>query len=148
MGRTYNIEPSYPGLDSVFPTSMWPVGQIIREEFEVHVLAEYPSLTYAMNVGVKEGDRYLQPAGAGIPSDKKRYVGGGIVDIRPSQLPAPLSQPPKPQVAISAGSGDVNLVGYDLDIASDGIAVTTYYQKTVETGRDYDLSLRLRNEFN
>lgn len=57
----YRLEQSYKGLDNLYPTSWWPVDQVIREEFEISVPVDYPSLNYSMWIGVENATTSLIP---------------------------------------------------------------------------------------
>lgn len=148
VGSSYRLESTYPGLDSLYPTSMWPVGQIVREEFEVAVPHEAPSLRYAMWVGVQDGQQFLPPIGNALSVDETGRVSVGAVDIRPRVAPPSLPALPRPQYPTLLSDGRLSLLGYDANASVDGITITTYWQKLAEFPADYHLGLRLENLFN
>ncbi|PWH19377.1 MAG: hypothetical protein DDG58_05000, partial [Ardenticatenia bacterium] len=147
-GPAYRLELGYPGLDRLYPTSMWPVGQIVREEFEIAVPRDAPSLVYAMSVAVQKGEQFLLPMDVPLPTDTSGRVRVGSVDIRPRTAPPPLTVPPSPQYPTSVSDGRLTFLGYDFNASVDGATVTTYWQKLAEFPTDYRLGLRLENAFN
>lgn len=151
IGPLYRLEQPYAGLDDLYPTSLWPPGQIIREEFEMEVPPNYPSLKYAMWVGVKvkNGADYLAPQGSDLPLDEDNRVRVGEIDIQPAQRPQPLPTRPQSQITTQIQiNQDVSFLGYDLDVTEAGIQVTTYWEKLASSGRDYEFVLGLRNGSN
>lgn len=151
IGPLYRLEQSYAGLDDLYPTSLWSPGQIIREEFEVEVPPDYPSLKYAMWVGVKvkHGADYLAPHGSDLPPDEDNRVKVSEIDIQPAQRPQPLPTRPQPQIITEIQINQaVSLLGYDLNVTEAGIRVTTYWEKLASPGRDYEFVLGLRNGSN
>ena len=57
----HQLKAQHPGLDALYPTSRWPVRQIVRDDFQVDVPPSYPSMLYAMHVEVKRGDVTVAP---------------------------------------------------------------------------------------
>ena len=79
--RQYRLEQSYGGLDELYPTSFWPVGQVIREDFLVTVPADYPSLSYAMWVGLSSDMGPLAPNAPHAAIDGQNRVSVGQVYV-------------------------------------------------------------------
>jgi hypothetical protein len=55
-GQTYRIDQSHQGVNGAYTTSMWQVGEVIREEYQVEIPADYPPIRYALWVGVRDGE--------------------------------------------------------------------------------------------
>jgi hypothetical protein len=58
-GQTYRIDQSHQGVHGAYPTSIWREGEVIGEEYQVEVPADYPPIRYALWVGVRDGEERL-----------------------------------------------------------------------------------------
>jgi hypothetical protein len=95
-GKTYRMDQSHQGVNGVYPTSMWRKGEVIREEYQVEVPADYPSIRYALWVGVRDGEERLEVVGY-IEADEENRVRLGEIEVLPAKRPAPLAAEPQPQ---------------------------------------------------
>jgi hypothetical protein len=148
-GQTYRIDQSHQGVNGVYPTSMWQVGEVIREEYQVEVPADYPPIRYALWVGVRDGEEGLEAVSDVEPGEKDR-VRVGEIEVLPAESPAPLAAEPQPQHRVKMNINDeLMFLGYDLNDRNpqpgDQLRVTTYWQSVRETERDYAIQMELRN---
>lgn len=138
---TYRLESAYNGLDDIYPTSDWPVGQIIREAFEITVPPSYPSQKYDMWVSVRENNNNFL-------SNELKQVKVGQLDIRPTQPPVGITNTKKiqtltPNIQINQ---EIALLGYDLTMTEAGPKITTQWQKIVTSQADYQFYFRLQTD--
>ena len=108
---------------------------------------EYPSQHYAMWVGIREGEEAMTPAGEDLAADDSNRVRVGQVDVRSNNTPEPLGEVPQPEEIVDVERGAISLLGYDTHMSSDGINLTTYWDKSVHSDEDYAFLLSLRNEY-
>ncbi|NIN97999.1 MAG: hypothetical protein GTO49_24075, partial [Anaerolineae bacterium] len=92
-GQTYRIDQSHQGINGVYPTSLWAKGEIIREEYEVEVPAEYPPIRYAFWVGVRNGEEALSVSGD-VETDESNRVKLGEVEVAPAERVVGLAKAP------------------------------------------------------
>lgn len=131
----YILQPRYAGLDDLYPTSLWEVGAVVRDEFEITIPRDAPYERYTMAVEVRrEGETTPVPATTlpfALPFQRRAAV--AEVDIRPPELNQPalfayrtveppewLSRPPS-----SVSSPTV--------IIDDTFALTHYVSPTTES---------------
>jgi len=148
-GQTYRIDQSHQGVNGAYPTSMWRTGEVIREECQVEVSADYPPLRYALWVGVRDGEERLEVV-SDVETDEEIRVRLGEIEVLPAERPAPLATEPRPQNRVEEKvNDDLILVGYDLSKRNpqpgDQLKVTTYWQSLRKTERDYAIQVELRN---
>ncbi len=148
-GKTYRIDQSHQGVRGTYPTSMWQAGEVIREEYQVEVPADYPPIRYTLWVGVRDGDEGMEVMGDGETDEENRVRLGEIV-VLPAEEPSPLAAEPRPQNGVEVNVNDeLVFLGYDLSgkdpKPGDQIKVTTYWQSLRKTERDYTIQLELRS---
>ncbi|MFB0536467.1 MAG: hypothetical protein ACETWR_15945 [Anaerolineae bacterium] len=142
-GRIYRIEQSHQGVNGAYPTSFWRVGEIIREEYEVEVPADYPPIRYALWVGVRDGEEGLDVV-SDVEADEEDRVRLGEIEVLPVERPSPLVGEPRPQNKVEVDINDELLfLGYDLNksdpTAGEELKITTYWQSLRQMGRDYTI---------
>jgi len=147
-GRAYRIEQSHQGVNGAYPTSFWRVGEVIREEYEVEIPADYPPIRYALWVGVRDEEEGLEVV-SDVEADEEDRVRQGEMEILPAQRPSPLVGEPRPQNRVEADINDELLfVGYDLNksdlAAGEELKITTYWQSLRQKGRDYAVTAEIR----
>jgi hypothetical protein len=148
-GKTYRIDQSHQGVNGVYPTSMWREGEVIREEYQVEISADYPPIRYALWVGVRDGEEGLEVV-SDVESDEENRVRLGEIEVLPAERPTPLAAEPGPQNRVEMNINDELLfLGYDLSEKNpqpgDQLKVTTYWQSLRKTERDYAIQVELRN---
>jgi hypothetical protein len=148
-GQTYRLDQSHQGVNGAYPTSMWQVGEIIREEYQVEVPADYPPIRYALRVGVRDGEEGLKVV-SDVETDEEDRVRFGEIEVLPAEEPSPLTAEPHPQNRIEANINDEFMfLGYDLNDRNpepgDQLRVTTYWQSLRKTEQDYAIQVELRN---
>jgi len=148
-GQTYRIDQSHQGVNGTYPTSMWQVGEMVREEYQVEVPADYPPIRYALWVGVRDGEERLETV-SGVEADEEDRVRLGEIDVLPAEEPSPLVSEPRVQNRVEVSISDELLfLGYDLNDMNpqpgDRLRVTTYWQSARETEKDYAIQVELRN---
>ncbi|TEU12833.1 MAG: hypothetical protein E3J21_20120 [Anaerolineales bacterium] len=148
-GKTYRIDQSHQGVNGAYPTPMWRVGEVIREEYQVEVPADYPPIRYALWVGVRDGEERLEVM-SDVEADEENRVRLGEIEILPAERPSPLAAEPQPQNRVEVNINDeLVLLGYDLSERNlqpgDQLRVTTYWQSLGKTERDYAIQVELRN---
>jgi len=149
-GKTYRIDQSHQGVNGAYPTSMWREGEVIREEYQVEVPADYPPIRYALWVGVRDGEEGLLEVVSDAETDEENRVRLGQIEMLPAERPTPLAAEPQPQNRVEMNiNDDLMFLGYDLSERnlqpSDQVKVTTYWQSLRETERDYVIQVELRN---
>jgi len=147
--QTYRINQSHQGVNGVYPTSLWSKGEIIQEEYEVEVLAEYPPIRYAFLVGVRNGEEELSVSGD-VETDESNRVKLGEVEVAPAERAVSLAKAPAVATKLEIPVNDeILLLGYDLNKADltpgDKLRIVTSWQSLKQTGRDYAISLEVRN---
>jgi len=148
-GQTYRIDQSHQGVNGVYPTSMWQVGEIIGEEYQVEVPADYPPIRYALWVGVRDGEQRLEAVND-VETDEEDRVRLGEIEVLPAERPTPLPYEPRPQNRVEMNiNGELMFLGYDLSAKTpkpgDQLKVTTYWQSLRKTEMDYAIQVELRN---
>jgi len=147
--QTYRIDQSHHGVNRAYPTSMWQMGEVIREEYQVEVPADYPPIRYALWVGVRDGEEKLKVVND-VEADEEDRVRLGEIEVLPAERPTPLAAEPQPQNRVEMNiNDDLLFLGYDLSEKnpkpSDQIKVTTYWQSARKTDRDYTIQAELKN---
>jgi 4-amino-4-deoxy-L-arabinose transferase-like glycosyltransferase len=147
--KTYRIDQSHQGGNGAYPTSMWQVGEVIREEYQVEVPADYPPIRYALWVGVRDGEERLRVVN-GVEVDGEDRVRLGEIEVLPAERPTPLAAEPRPENSVEAKINDeLVFLGYDLSERNpkpgDQLRVTTYWQSMRKIERDYAIQVELRN---
>ena len=148
-GKTYRIDQSHQGVNGAYPTSMWREGEVIKEEYQVEVPADYPPIRYALWVGVRDGEEGLQVT-SDIESDEEDRVRLGQIEVLPAERLTPLVSEPHPQNRVEVNINDeLVFLGYDLSERNpqpgDQLRVATYWQSLRKTDRDYAIQVELRN---
>ena len=148
-GQTYRINQSHQGVNGVYPTSLWAKGEIIREEYEVEVSAEYPPIRYVLWVGVQNGEEELSVSGD-VETDESNRVKVGEIEVAPAERAVGLAKTPAVATKLEIPVNDeILLLGYDLNKADltpgDKLRIVTSWQSLKQTGRDYAISLEVRN---
>jgi len=111
-GKAYRIDHSHQGVNGAYPTSMWQVGEIIREEYQVEVPADYPPTLYALWVGVRDGEEGLNVT-SDVEADEEHRVRLGEIEILPAEEPTPLAAEPRPQNKVEEKVNDeLMFLGY------------------------------------
>jgi 4-amino-4-deoxy-L-arabinose transferase-like glycosyltransferase len=148
-GKTYHLDQSHQGVNGVYPTSMWQVGEIIGEEYQVEVPADYPPIRYALWVGVQDGETRLEVVGD-IETDEEDRARLGEIEVLPAERPTSLTAEPRPQNRVEMNiNNELAFLGYDLrgknPKPGDRLEVTTYWQSLRKTKRDYAIQVELGN---
>jgi hypothetical protein len=142
-GQLFRLEQEYGGLDDLYPTVYWPTNQIIREEFEIVVPAEHPSLNYGMWVSVERDARwYLFPEASQVADATNRvrvgqvYVRATAAEVSPQSISYNVDYP----VAVRLDKG-LSLIGLGLSqdavYPGDLLVVTLTWRARTEVGQDY-----------
>jgi hypothetical protein len=147
-GHTYRIDQSHQGVNGVYPTSKWRAGEMIGEEYQVEVPADYPPIRYALWVGVQDGEG-LEVVGD-VETDEEDRVRLGEIEVLPAERPTPLTAEPRPQNRVDMNINDeLMFLGYDLSGKNpkpgDQLKITTYWQSLRKAERDYAIQVELRN---
>jgi len=148
-GQTYRIDQSHQGVNGAYPTSMWRVGEAIREEYQVEVPADYPPIRYALWVGVRDGEERLEVM-SDVKTDEEDRVRLGEIEVLPAEEPTPLADKPRPQNRVEVNiNGELLFLGYDLSEKNPQpgapVKITTYWQSLKKTARDYAIQAELGN---
>jgi len=148
-GQTYRINQSHQGINGAYPTSMWRAGEVIREEYQVEVPADYPPIRYVLWVGVRDGEDGLGVVND-VEVDEENRVRLEEIKVLPAERPTPLAAEPRPQNRVEVNINDELLfLGYDLSERNlkpgDRLRVTTYWQTLRKSERDYAIQVELRN---
>jgi hypothetical protein len=148
-GKTYRIDQSHQGVNRAYPTSMWQVGEIISEEYQVEVPADYPPIRYALWVRIQDGEERLEVV-SDVEVDEENRVRLGEIEVLPAEEPSPLAAEPRSQNRVEVNINDeLVFLGYDLSESNpqpgDQLKVTTYWQSLRKTERDYAIQVELRN---
>jgi hypothetical protein len=128
---------------------MWQVREVIREEYQVEVPADYPPIRYASWVGVRDGEEGLEVVND-VETDEEDKARLGEIEVLPAEEPTPLAAEPQPQNRVEVNINDeLTFLGYDLSERNpqpgDQLRVNTYWQSVKETERDYAIQVELRN---
>jgi len=148
-GKPYRIDQSHQGVNGVYPTSMWQAGEVVSEEYQVEVPADYPPVRYALWVGVRDGEESLEVM-SDVEIDEEDGVRLGEIEVLPAERPTPLTGEPHPQNRVEMNTNDeLMFLGYDLSEKNpepgDQLKITTYWQSLRKTKHDYAIQLELRN---
>jgi hypothetical protein len=148
-GKTYRLDQSHQGVNGVYPTSMWQVGEVIGEEYQVEIPADHPPIRYALWVGVRDGEERLKVL-SDVETDEEDRAKLGEIEVLPVEEPSPLASEPQPQNRVELNINDEFMfLGYDLSDknpeAGDQLKVTTYWQSLRKTEVDYAIQVELRN---
>jgi 4-amino-4-deoxy-L-arabinose transferase-like glycosyltransferase len=149
-GQNYRIDQSHQGVNGVYPTSMWREGEVIGEEYQVEVPADYPPIRYALWVGVQNGEEGLLEVVSDVEANEEDRVRLGEIEVLPAESPTPLAAEPRPQNRVEMNiNDDLLFLGYDLSEKNlqpgDQLKVTTYWQGLRKTERDYAIQAELKN---
>jgi len=148
-GQTYRIDQSHQGVNGAYPTSLWPKGEIIREEYEVEVPAEYPPIRYALRIGVRNGEEELSVS-SDVETDDANQVKVGEIEVVPAEKAVGLTQAPVVAAKLEIPvNNEIFLLGYDLNKADptpgDELQIVTSWQSLKQAASDYAISLEVQN---
>jgi len=148
-GKTYRLDQSHQGVNGVYPTSMWQVGEVIGEGYQVEVPADYPPIRYALWVGVQDGGEKLEVVND-VETDEGDRARLGEIEVLPAERPTSLTAEPRPQNRVEMNINDeLTFLGYDLSEKNpkpgDQLKVTTYWQNLKKTESDYAIQVKLGN---
>jgi hypothetical protein len=129
---------------------MWREGEVIGEEYQVEVPADYPPIRYALWVGVRDGEEEPLEVVSDAETDEENRVRLGQIEMLPAESLTPLVSEPHPQNRVEMNiNDDLLFLGYDLSEKNpkpgDQVKVTTYWQSLRKTERDYAIQAELRN---
>ena len=155
-GEEHVIDQRHEPLNGVYPTSWWEVGQVVREEYEVRVPADYPPLRYALRVkvvGKGTGEAVpVSEVGSGRRIGEAEVELEGI-EVLPRLGPEPLSGEPTIGLRLERELGHgLVLAGYDAPFMREGsglvhagerLEVRTYWRAEAELGEDIPVWLEL-----
>jgi len=135
-------------LNGRYPTSQWPPGQIIKDDYELLVDAGTPPGWYRLEMVVHDAVRQLAVVGEG-PNPRRGAVNMGIIQVgKPISSPAVASLPLEHHQVMDFG--DIQLLGYDLTEGSyrpgDWVWMRPYWRATRKPAEDYSFYFRLVDE--
>jgi hypothetical protein len=129
------------GTEDLLPTTAWPPGQIIRDEFTIRVPADAPDRRYGLWVGVNNASTALNPQTSDLRADAGNRVLVGQTDIRPMNEPTPARVGHLPEHELNTAiADDIILRGYTVSNSNTGLLVETFWERT---GGSTDLSFTL-----
>jgi uncharacterized membrane protein len=135
-------------LNGRYPTSQWPPGQIVKDDYELSIDVGTPPGWYRLEMVVHDGSQEL--AVVGEDSNPRRgAVEVGILQVgKPASPPAVASLPLEHRQVMDFG--DLRLLGYDFTEGSyrpgDWVWVRPYWQATQKLAEDYSFYFRLVDE--
>ena len=150
------MDQAHEPVSGFYPTSLWGVGEIVREGYEVRVPADYPPLRYVLRLSVVD-----KSTGEALPVREVglgRRIGEdevevGVVEVQPRVGPVAMAGEPVMAQRLERELGDgVALVGYDAPFLSSGarqvragqrLEVKTYWRAEAELGEDVPAWLEL-----
>jgi hypothetical protein len=136
-------------LNGRYPTSQWPPGQIVKDDYELLVDVGTPPASYRLEMVVHDGSRQLAIVGG------ETTPWGAVVDIGRLDVEKPASPPALASLPLEHRQvmdfGDLRLLGYDLTEGSyrpgDWVWVRLYWVGVSEgMSEDYSFYLRLVDE--
>ena len=139
-------------LNGHYPTSQWPPGQIVRDDYELLVDVGTPPGWYRLEMVVHDGSRQLAVVGED-PNPQGKAVDMGILQVgKPASPPAvsgaTASLPLEHRQVMDFG--DLQLLGYDFTEGSyrpgDWVWVRPYWRATRKPVEDYSFYFRLVSE--
>jgi mannosyltransferase len=135
-------------LNGHYPTSQWPSGQIVRDDYELLIDVGTPPGWYRLEMLVHDGSRQLAIVGED-PNPQGAAVDMGMLQVgKPASPPALASLPLEHRQAMDFGS--LQLLGYDLTEGSyrpgDWVWVRPYWRATRKLAEDYSFYFRLVDE--
>ena len=148
-GHLYRLEQPYDGLDDLYPTTFWAADQIIREEMEIAVPANYPSLNYAMWIGVeRDTGWYLVPEASQLADENGRvrvgqvYVRTGATDLSLESITHNVERPVDIRL-----DGGLSLIRFALSQGAvypgDVLIVTLTWRAQTNIMQDYKVFVHL-----
>jgi len=135
-------------LNGRYPTSQWPLGQIVRDDYELLIDAGAPPGWYRLEMVVHDDSRQLAVIGED-PSPQGATVDMGTLQVgKPDSPPAVASLPLEHHQVMDFG--DIQLLGYDFTEGSyrtgDWVWVRPYWRATRKPVEDYSFYFRLVSE--
>jgi len=135
-------------LNGHYPTSQWPPGQIIRDDYELLVDVGTPPGWYRLEMVVHDGNQALAIVGEN-PGPRVTVLDVGTLQVeKPASPPALASLPMEHRQGMNFGG--LQLLGYDLAEGSyrpgDWVWVRPYWRATRKLVGDYSFYLRLVDE--
>lgn len=135
-------------LNGHYPTSQWPPGQIVKDDYELLIDVGTPPGWYRLEMVVHDDSRELAVIG------ENSNPQGAAVDIGMLQVGKPASPPALASLPLEhrrvMNFGDLQLLGYDLAEGSyrpgDWVWVRPYWQAKQKLAEDYSFHLRLVDE--
>ncbi|HMO56370.1 MAG TPA: hypothetical protein PKC19_03370, partial [Roseiflexaceae bacterium] len=120
----------YAGTEDLLPTTLWPPGQLVRDEFTIRIPPDAPQRRYGLWVGVNQGFDTLVPQVADQRSDAGNRVLVGILDLQPAGAPIPVPDDQPPAIVLDMPLGDgIVLHGYTSRSDDDGLTIETWWQR-------------------
>jgi len=140
-------------LNGHYPTSQWPPGQIVRDDYELLVDVGTPPGWYRLEMVVHDGSRQLSIVGEDSNPQGKAMDMGTLQVGKPASPPAvsgaTASLPLEHRQVMDFG--DLQLLGYDFTEGSyrpgDWVWVRPYWRATQKPGEDYSFYFRLVSEY-
>ena len=133
-------------LNGHYPTSQWPPGQIVKDDYELLIDVGTPPGWYRLQMVVHNGSRELAIVGEN-PQGTALDIGGLQVE-KPASPPAVASLPMEHRQGMDFGG--LQLLGYDLAEGSyrpgDWVWVRPYWRANRKLGEDYAFYFRLVDE--
>jgi len=135
-------------LNGHYPTSQWPPGKIIRDEYELLIDAGTPPGRYRLQMVVHNGSRDLAVVGENQNPQGTMLDIGGLQVERPVSPPALASLPMEHRRGMDFGG--LQLLGYDLAEVSyrpgEWVWVRPYWRARRKLTDDYTFYFRLVDE--
>jgi len=139
-------------LNGHYPTSQWPPGQIVKDDYELLIDVGAPPGWYRLEMVVHDDGRQLAVVGE-YPGSQGTAVDIGTLQVgKPASPPAvsgaTASLPPEHRQVMDFG--DLQLLGYDFTEGSyrpgDWVWVRPYWLVTRKPAEDYSFYYRLVDE--
>lgn len=135
-------------LNGHYPTSQWPPGQIIKDEYELLIDPGTPPGWYRLQMVVHNGGRDLAVVGENQNPQGTMLEIGGLQVEKPASPPAVASLPMEHRQGMDFGG--LQLLGYDLAEANyrpgEWVWVRPYWRARRKLTDDYTFYLRLVDE--
>jgi len=147
----FRLERTYSGLDELYPTSLWSVMQVVREEIEIVVPPDYPAQRYEMWVSVKCGSETLPPKETHTIRDGnfrarvgQAYIWDDGTEVSPNLFESAIRRPVNARVA-----NELSLVHFEQSqeavLPGDILVVTLTWLPYTEIEQNYKVFVHLKD---
>jgi hypothetical protein len=143
-GLPVAITSPFPGLDTLYPTTEWPRGQVMQVVTELPIPADQSAGRYQLGIQAATDTGALPISGEHVILGADRSVLLDTMDLQPTIPPIVQTPPEAPQQTVDLDIVQfAQLHGYNVQLGAGDMRIDTYWQAGSRQDQDYHLFVRL-----